>query len=192
MRLLQEGKIAVELLYLYGGLEVFSSVAEVYGDAGHIVGFPVESGSGCYVDSYSYGYLVVNAKTEHKEEISKFFAQLLSYENQFKTNGGCVRMDVIRNSVYYDPGLNTYVMQRSAGNSSDKYGLELGLKPDGTTYLEEYLTFVENCEPVPYCPPQITKILSEETLPFFEGQKSAQDVVDIIQRKVQLYLDENK
>lgn len=192
IRLLQEGETVGELMFLYGGLDAFSTIAERYGDDAHIVGFPVESGSGCYVDSYSYGYLVVNAKTKHREEISKFFAQLLDYDNQFKTNGGCVRMDVIRDSVYYEEWRNGYVMLRSSDTESYLECQEIALKPDGTSYLEEYLAFVEGCEPCPYWPPQIRAIVLEEISSFFEGKKSAGETADIIQRRVQLYLDETR
>lgn len=191
-RLLQEGEAVAEVLYLYGGLEVFSDIAQRYGDDAHIVGFPVESGSGCYVDSYSYGYLVVNAQTAYKEEISQFFAQLLSYDNQFKTSGGCVRMDVIRDSVYYDEWMDASVMLRSSRTESNISVQELAVKPDGTSYLEEYLAFVEGCEPVPYRPQQIVTIIAEEVTPFFEGRKNAGEVADIIQSRVQLYLDETR
>ena len=190
-RLLREGKTAGEILYLYGGLDAYSSIAERYGDEGHIVGFPVESGSGCYVDSYSYGYLVVNAQTKYKDEICKFFAQILDYDNQFETNGGTVRMDVIRNSVEYDEWLQKDVMLRS--NDKDRpMHMQIEVKPDGTSYLEEYLAFVENCEPTPYWPQDIRSIIGEEISPFFEGKKSAAEVADVIQRRVQLYLDETR
>ena len=188
-KLLREGKTAGEILYLYGGLDAYSSIVERYGDEGHIVGFPVESGSGCYVDSYSFGYLVVNAQTKYREEISKFFAQILDYDNQFETNGGTVRMDVIRNSVIYDEWLQKDVMLRS--NDKIPVSMQIEVKPDGTSYLEEYLAFVETCEPKPYWSQDIRSIIGEEISSFFEGKKSAGEVADVIQRRVQLYLDEN-
>lgn len=189
-KLLREGEIAVDIQYFYQGIHSYSSLAASYGDEGHIVGFPVESGSGCYVNSYSYGYLVVNAQAEHKEEISKYFDWLLNYDNQFKTSGGCVRMDVIRDSVYkrWD---DSYVKLCSSDlDNIDGYMIDS--KPDGTSYLEEYLDFVENCEPTPYWPEQIKTIIDEEIAPFFDGKKSAAEVAAIIQNRVQLYLDETR
>lgn len=189
--LIRSGEVVAEIQRLYGGLDAFSTLSERYGDQAHIVGFPVESGSGCYVDSYSYGYLVVNANTKYKEEISKFFAQLLDYDNQFKTSGGCVRMDVIRDSVAYDEWMDTYYMLRSSSEENPHYQ-PIALKPDGTAYLEEYLAFVEGCEPQPYWPEQIHAIIVEELIPFYNGDKSAEEAADIIQRRVQLYLDETR
>lgn len=189
--LLREGKTAGEIQYLYGGLNTYSSIMERYGDEGHIVGFPVENGSGSYVDSYSYGYLVVNAKTKYQEEIRKFFAQILDYDNQFETNGGTVRMDVIKNSVVHNEWTNTDVMLRTSDKDNPMYQ-QIAVKPDGTSYLEEYLAFVESCEPMPYWPTEIRTIIGEEISPFFEGRKSAAEVAEVIQRRVQLYLDETR
>ncbi|MBD5528359.1 MAG: extracellular solute-binding protein [Lachnospiraceae bacterium] len=190
-RLMQEGEVVAETLHLFGGVDAYSSAVEHLGEYGHIVGYPTESGSGNYVDSYSYGYLVVNAQTKYREEIGKFFSLLLSYDNQFKTDGGCVRMDVIRDCVVYDEWHKRYFMLRSS-DLENREIQEIALKPDGTTYMEEYLAFVESCEPVPYIPQQIVQIVREETAPFFEGSKEAEDVAGIIQRRVQLYLDETR
>ncbi len=189
-RLLREGEMAAEILHFYGGLNEYSSARERFGEHSHIVGFPVESGSGNYVESYSDGYLVVNARTQYKEEIGKFFSLLLSYENQFKTSAACVRKDVIRDCVFNNGG--SYYMLYSSDTEKREFGPELAVKPDGTTYQEEYLDFVESCEPVPYFPQQIREIVKEEVASFFAGHKEAEEVADIIQRRVQLYLDENK
>ncbi len=39
---------------------------------------------------------------------------------------------------------------------------------------------------------QIMNIISEETGAFFEGQKRAKDAADIIQNRVQIYVNENR
>ena len=38
---------------------------------------------------------------------------------------------------------------------------------------------------------QIREIINEEVQPYFEGQKTASEVAEIIQNRVQLYLFEN-
>ena len=39
---------------------------------------------------------------------------------------------------------------------------------------------------------QLIQIITEEAAPFFEGQKTAQDVADIIQSRVKMYVNENR
>lgn len=190
LELMQEGEAAVQTMRV-GGLDGYSIYRQWIGEYGHIIGFPVEEGSGNYVESCSKGYLVVNARTAYKEEIGKFFSLLLNYDNQFQIDEGSVRMDVIRDSVYYDPWSERYKLLRSA-DAENRVVKDLTLKPDGSTYLEEYLDFVESCQPAPYIPLRIRSFMYEETLPFFEGSKGAVETAEAIQSRVQLYLEEKK
>ena len=190
LELMQEGEAAVQVMYS-GGLDGYSIYRQWVGEEGHVVGFPTEEGSGSYVESYSQGYLVVNAQTAYKEEIAKFFSLLLDYDNQFETDGRSVRMDVIRDSIYYNPRTECYVLLLSS-NMEHTVSKELALKPDGSTYLEEYLDFVESCQPAPYIPVQIRLIVQEEAHSFFEGSKGAVETAEAIQSRVQLYLEEKK
>lgn len=100
-------------------------------------------------------------------------------------------MDVIQDSVYYHERTDKYVMLRSSGTDNISYQ-DIEVKPDGTPYLEEYLAFVKSCEPRPYWPGQIRTIVAEEITPFFEGSKSAKEAAEVLQRRVQLYLDETR
>jgi len=100
-------------------------------------------------------------------------------------------MDVIRDSIYYNPRTECYVLLLSS-NMEHTVSKELALKPDGSTYLEEYLDFVESCQPAPYIPVQIRLIVQEEAHSFFEGSKGAVETAEAIQSRVQLYLEEKK
>lgn len=190
LELMQEGEAAVQVMHS-GGLDGYSIYRQWVGEEGHVVGFPAEEGSGSYVESYSQGYLVVNAQSAYKEEIGKFFSLLLNYDNQFQVDEGSVRTDVIRDSVYYHPWRECYVLLRSS-DAENRVITDLTLKPDGSTYLEEYLDFVESCRPVPYIPMQIRLIVQEEAHSFFEGSKGAVETAEAIQSRVQLYLEEKK
>ena len=64
------------------------------------------------------------------------------------------------------------------------------LKPDGTTYLEEFLDFVDICVAGDKWSLGIEQILEEELESYFQGDKSAQKAAELIQNRVQLYLDE--
>ena len=191
-RLLEEGNMVANIHRMYEGLESFSKIMRQYGENCSIVGFPTQEGSGNYVDSYSFDYLVVNARTEHREEIKKYLALLLDYNNQFVVSGCPVRMDVIRDSVVYSERNECYTMRYTTDMENNPQYKQITLKPDGTTYLEEFLAFVESCEPQPYSPPQVGEIIGGEILPFLEGRKSADEVANIIQSKMQLYLNEIK
>lgn len=188
--MLEEGKIAAKYIVIYN-IENFSTVMSRYGNDCHFVGYPSETGSGSYVEAYSFQYLAVNENSPHKEEIKKFIAYLLDYDNQFTVAGCSVRMDVIRDSVIKDPYMG-HVIRRSTNPEDQKIALLKDLKPDGTPWLEEFLDFVKNSEPTPAMPDELSEIINSELKSYYEDGRSARETADNIHNRVQLYLDERK
>ena len=184
--MVREGRAAALILNFYGGLREFSEDMAQLGDGMHIVGYPTGEGSRNYL--HCEGYLAVNANAVHREEISWFLEQILSCERQPLVNYASVRRDVTRDSVIYGAN-NTAFIQGGMGMSTLRIQLEL--KPDGTTYLEDYLAFAESCVPEPVRPSAIGSIIGEEISAYFTGNKDAGEVARIIDNRVQLYLDEN-
>lgn len=185
---LKEGN-SVAWVGCMAGIPAFSSSMNMFGEGAHIVGFPTREGGKNYIMADN-AYLVVNANAKHLEEIKGLLAYLLSYDKQFEESDESVRMDVVRDSVVYNEFEEKYVLKLSA---KENVIMHIELKPDGTSWMEEYLAFVESCEPAPrwrYTP--VGMILSEELQPYFAGDKSAQEVVNIIQSRVSLYLAETR
>lgn len=183
--LLKEGEIAAKYVTVYN-LADFSELMGQHSKDFRLVGFPVQEGIGNFVTPYSFQYLAVNANSAHKEEIAEFIAYLLNYENQFSVQGCSVRLDVIRDSVIPDEYFG-YVLD------DHTYGVRpLTLKPDGNSWLEEFIDFVKNTQPEPALPGEITKIMGSELSAYFEEGRSAEETAANIQNRVQLYLDELK
>ena len=65
------------------------------------------------------------------------------------------------------------------------------VKPDGSTWEQEYLDLLNSCVPRSDDLDFIVDIIFEETESFFDGSKDASAAAEIIQNKVQLYLDEH-
>lgn len=156
----------------------FAVMMNKCGEDLHAVGIPSEKGSGNFVQPYSGGYLAVNAKAEHKEEIGKYIAYLASYENQLGVSGFPIRTDVLQKNYYY---VVDGVLHQSEEPS-----------PEGVNNLKKMMAFIESCELRPSWPKAIREIMSGVLPGYFEGNESARDVADLIQRRVQLYLNENK
>ncbi|MDE6674880.1 MAG: hypothetical protein K2K19_08750, partial [Acetatifactor sp.] len=170
------------------GIHGFSSDMNMYEGSAHIVGFPTREGGKNYIQANNT-FLVVNARAEHLEEIRELLAHLLSYENQFDNSYSCVRKDVIQESVVYHEFLGRNVLKVSA--KEELVFMDLDLKPDGTSWLEEYMAFIETCKPAPnWRYTMVGTILEEELQPYFAGDKSAETVAGIIQSRVRMYLDE--
>lgn len=168
-------------------LHSFSNILSEYDGKAHLVGYPAEGGG--HFAGNNFHFVAVNANTKHKEEIKDFFAALLSYDRQFAGSRLylSIRGDVIRDTYIVVDGVSKEIVTIDGQTilSDMRY-----LKPDGSTYLEEFLEFLNSCRAEPKWPPQIEQILEEELEPYFQGDKSAEEAVALLQNRVQLYLDE--
>lgn len=165
----------------------FSSNMSMYGDNAHLVGFPTGEGGKNYITADNT-FLVVNAQATHVDEIKGLLAYLLSYDEQFNDSDMTIRKDVMKDSVVYHEFLKKYVLKISAKEDTT---MNIDLKPDGTSWIEEYLALVETCKPAQnWRYTMVGTILSEELQPYFAGDKGAKEVAGIIQSRMQLYLNE--
>lgn len=81
----------------FGDLASFSMMMAELGEGYHCVGYPVDSGSGGFVECL---FLVgVNDRTENKEIVSDFLQSLLSDRKQSMSGCASVRKDVLCSGV---------------------------------------------------------------------------------------------
>ncbi len=147
----------------------------------HPVGYPTESGNGNYL--YSEGVLVVTKGLADYHLVSQFLQQLFSFDIQKNLDGlSVIRMD---QQIKRD-GKDKASLETSYGF------VELDVKADGSTFVEDYYNLLMNCVPEPLSNTVIDSIVSEELDAFYHGDRDATATADIIQRRVQLYLDEQK
>ena len=83
--------------------------------------------------------------------------------------------------------LGEEMKQKMTGNSLSILGLE---PEDGTTALHRGADFLESCTAMPRKYYQINSILSEELTAMYSENKPARTTAEIINSRVQLYLDE--
>ena len=62
-------------------------------------------------------------------------------------------------------------------------------REDGESYLEEYVSFLNSLGPWPE-DSHIVGIIDEETADYFNGVKDVNQTAELIQNRVQLYLNE--
>ena len=178
--MLREGRMLVMGSSLFAGYYSYANLRVRLSDC-HPVGYPSETGSGNYI-STGYGYLAVNANATNLEAVKECIAYLYSYDTQM--NSSTVRRDVANDQIVYDEIQGGMVMLIKGSQMNPDQS------PDGTSFKEEYLDLLERLEPQPYCPQAIKDIVVEECSQFFDGGRSAKETAKVIQRRVQLYLDE--
>lgn len=185
---LKEGEILCYRSLANGEFRWFSEDMADLGEDYHLVGYPTESDSGSFISCYTG--IAVNSATEHPELAAEFLNYIASRSCQEKADYP-VRRDVFVGRIaertdYQGSSGRTKVFLRTSQGA-----LEIEGKPDGTSYLPEYLEFMDSCRADSKITEPIEEIISEEVDAFFAGDKDAQSVAGVIQSRVQTYLNEN-
>lgn len=74
----------------------------------------------------------------------------------------------------------------------DINGEEIIIDPLSQQQLDEVVNFITSVSNRYFMDTNVSNIITEEMGAYFSGQKTAQDVADVIQRRVQVYVEENR
>lgn len=171
----------------YFGFSNFSLMMSSFPEDCHWVGVPTDGESGNLL--YARDFLVVSKDAEDMDLIREFLLTVYGEDLMRLYPERCLRRDVLRNCVHDAyPGDPTPYAEYSMGNGVIRC---LECKPDGTSYAEDYIEFMDSCILMPPRDDIIADIIREEAEPYFAGDKDLDQVIDNIQKRVQLYLYEN-
>lgn len=189
-----EGKVLVSYMSL-SGLFFTQTMEALFQGREAYIGLPAdgeESGSKVTGDMLS-----VNQACEYPEGAVEFIQYLLTEERQER-----LAKDASEN------GMSGFPVSSQALEEMFGYAKELAEDPDaasgaanfmGYDYIREPLSaegqekvriLLQNARPKETDAEKISDIILEETPAYFSGSKSAQEVCDILQNRIQLYLDE--
>ncbi|MCM1120434.1 MAG: ABC transporter substrate-binding protein [bacterium] len=165
-------------------LPVYVSIMEYYGGNARLVGLPTESGNGNILNCY--GFIVVNAQTEHWEEAVDFLRHMYSKEFQSANPKYLLRKDVLRENM--EPATES----DKSHETFTLTGTVVPLKEDGSSYVEDYIDFLDSCRAKNRSTEDVENIIREETSGYFQNIQNLDNTVRAIQNRVQLYLNENQ
>ncbi len=176
-----------------GGLMDYSEMRKSFGESSHPTGFPSENGAVATI--YCYRGMAMSKLSEHKEIAADFITLLTEEDYQVRYNiDDQIRKDVlkkhVKNAWELPPRWTPEGEVPEAGfvifNGARR---PLACREDGSSYLDEYIELMESGVPLSneY---DIQAIIREETAAYFEGSKTEQEVAEIIQSRVQIYLSE--
>lgn len=178
-----------------GELASYSGVRAKLGKEYSSVGMPSENGQGFI--ALSYKYVTMNAFSKNRELAADFLEYLLSEKCQVKYGRGkWVRRDVIESHVRERVTTVIYKTPDSEGEEViechfQQYGgvMPLAVDENGDSFVKEYLDIMDKARPYS-THSEVRAIISEEADAYFAGAKTVDEVADIIQNRVQLYLKE--
>ena len=171
------------LYYMGGGLVEYSNARSALGEQYVAIGYPSDKKVLSMI--HCYRGVAVNEKSTNKDIAVDFLLSMISEESQVYYTTYWIRKDVLTERVKNDNGDGSGPFFKSFGRSI----VPLKGKKDGMSFLDEYMTLMDEGEPltIQY---SIRDIVVEEAGAYFAGEKKESEVADIIQKRVQNYLDE--
>lgn len=161
-----------------------------YGGNACFVGYPTKEGSTHFIYSASPLALRRTATAEEKAAAAAFLSFCLSYEGQIQASrdvnfGLSVRRDVLEEQIAaMDEWTDVFV----PGFDQVKVGDDLDVERD----REALLDMIDSARTGGYLPAELENILYEELDSYFSGTITEDMLIDHLENRVGLYLDERK
>lgn len=157
---------------------------------------------GCHpVVNSAYEILSVNANSAHKQGAWEFIAWLLGEEGQQKLlEADCIPVsrEIFQKKVEKDLERirqgpvkigSAYLFK---GKYVEEEKREITEEDITEEWIESFTRAVEEARPLPVRTRPVLEIIREEAEDYFSGMKSLEEVVDVMENRVKLYLDENR
>jgi ABC-type glycerol-3-phosphate transport system substrate-binding protein len=178
--LMQNNGIALLYNQIYGALSFIEEEAYA-GESISIVGFPSpdQSGPPCYLSSI----LAISVQSSHSDAAWEFIKIFLGEDVQEAVAESCV------------PVLKTQLeaqIEKAMYPSSPEYLMisEIDIEPMTEEQAQAYREFISRLDNLAYQDREIISIILEEVSAYFYHQKPAEDVVSLMENRVQTLVDE--
>lgn len=188
---IQNGDILLTI-GLITSVEDYRLQSELYGENVQFIGYPTESGSGSAV-LFSGDQLAINSGSEYQKEaweFVKYFMQKGYHKSGFpvlKEQFEVVLKESLNEVLTNENGELNKVAKKSY---REKDVINLHVFKCEQDDAEAIRALVNNISDKFQYHTEIQKIIDEEVSAYFQGEKEIQEVCEIIQNRVQLYLDE--
>lgn len=168
---------------------------ETFGEEVTMIGFPSENGLGSSISSFNS--FAISARSDHKEVAWEILRYYLSEEYQAENSQYQLPItrkafelageEAMEKTYYTDEQGNRVETEEYYYVNDEEFLLE-PLSAEEWAKLKDFIMSVN--ETANY-DSDLQTIIREETAPYFEGQKTVEEVVDIIQSRAQIYISEN-
>ena len=189
--MLEEGKVLVNRMSIAAPQDV-AGIRIYYGEDANYIGYPTKDGSAHYITSRAPLTIRRTATKEEKEVAIAFVSFLLSYEGQQLLAKGInfdmsVRKDMLEEQI---ASMNRST-EAQLGTFSRK-SIRLGDQVDIELDRSKLMHLIEIAEPWKSLPEELEDILYEELEGYFSGTITEDILIDHLESRVGLYLNERK
>lgn len=175
----------------------------IYGDAGTCIGFPSgDGGAGCIL--VPYGAYAITVKSNQKEGAWAFLESLLasadsssSFFPPLKAGLEAKAADAVKAEYLTDESGeicldgNGEPIPKNSGMTISYPDWEYTYRTASQDEVEAVLALIDAARPMPFSDTgEVIRIISEEAEGYYQGQKTVDEVAEIIQNRIQLYINE--
>lgn len=161
------------------------------------VGFPTADSNGSVITSGN-SIFAISAKSKNTEGAWQFVRQFLTEEYQNSQENYC--LPVLKSAFLEKAKKATERPYWTDEDGNKEYyddtwyinGEEVILEPFTQEEVDKICEFIYSVNRTDYYNQDILNIITEEAEAFFTGQKSVQEVAEIIQSRVQIFVNENR
>ena len=178
-------------------MESYINNRGLFGEPVTLIGFPAKEGNGAVINANSV-YLI-SSKSKNQDAAWQFLRYYLTDEYQKDGNDSWslpIKKDALREKI--NKGTERPYWVNSDGEK-EYYDYttwfgdeEVVLDPLTQEQADDLYNYICSVTQAYYSDDSLSNIITEESAAFFSGQKSAQDVADIIQSRAQIYINESR
>lgn len=191
---LQQNKLCIHYTGVMGNFQEYTIFRELTGKEGFaLLGFPSLGGCTPQITT-NYPYLAINSESKYKDAAWQFICTF--FEDEFLTDNDTINLSKgfpVTKSGFERVAKKAMLAYSIEGEASmTSAGGEIITYPLISTSEEEvaYITeIISNVEPLPNYS-EIEAIICEEIEHYWNGNKTVDEVTEVIQNRVQLYLNE--
>lgn len=181
-------------------VQQFQMMMGMFGEKVSFVGYPNNERKGNLIQSTG-GCIGLSAKSKNKEGAWEFLSGLWSKEYQeskYSDWGFPVMKSALEKKFkedmtpeYYEDENGEQIEQSKTSWGYDDFNMEIYAATQEE--IDQVRALLESAEKISgNVDEQLTNIITEESAAFFKGQKSAADTANVIQNRIQIYVNENQ
>lgn len=194
----RDKKAVLMSCYIYRMQDLVSSIHGTLGAEASFIGFPGMNGNTSIIVPSGNNF-VISAKSANIEAAWEFVRYYLTEE--YQKNNDMYSLPVLKTAFEENTkmAMEKPYWENEETGEKEYYdytfyinGEEIILEPFSQKEVTEISDFIYSIDKRGYYNEGIINIVKEEAESFFSGQKSAKDVAQVIQSRVQIYVDENR
>lgn len=192
---LREGRALIQYSSIYSFNGIAYTEQGTFGEKVAFVGFPGNNGVTGTI--YPYIQMAISADCENPDAAWEFMRQFYTYEAQSEMSYGLpVNLDAMDELMEEAQQKPYWIDENGEKIEYDEtYWIndqEIIIEPLTQERALEIKEYVLSVDTMYFYDSAIVDIILEEAAPYFANQKSAEQVADIIQSRVQIYVNENQ